>query len=284
LTLDETKDTDKNDLKPSEIARKIDERGIEKSKRKFLPTLVLSVLAGVFIGLGGIYFTFTTAEITINHTFTQIIGGISFSLGLILVVIAGADLFTGNNLMSISLLGKKISIAKLVRNWFIVYVGNFVGSVLIAFLLYLTNVWSNKEDGEFAIRAISIANHKVNLGFSDAFFLAILCNILVCMAIWLATSGRSVISKILAIVFPISAFVALGFEHSVANMYFISFALMLLENPNVPEMLQQSNALIDLSNLHMTGFLSNLLPVTLGNIAGGSIFIGFAYWISFIRK
>jgi formate/nitrite transporter FocA (FNT family) len=129
----------------------------------------LAILAGAFIGFGGIYFTFSTTQTTISDSFTQIIGGVTFSLGLILVVIAGAELFTGNNLMLIPLMGKKISAVKLIRNWLIVYVGNFIGSVLIASLLYLTNMWSNKG-GDFAIRAISIANHKVNLDFSNAFF------------------------------------------------------------------------------------------------------------------
>lgn len=281
--MDNSKDSDKIDLRSLEIARKIDEHGIEKSKMGFLPTLILAILAGAFIGLGGIYFNFSTAQITINVLFTQIIGGLTFSLGLILVVIAGAELFTGNNLMIMSLVGKKISSLKLIRNWIIVYVGNFIGSILIAYLLYLTNVWSI-NGGDFAIRAISIANHKVNLDFSNAFFLAILCNILVCLAIWLATSGRSVTSKILAIIFPISAFVALGFEHSIANMYFISFALILLEDPSIHGILQQSGISVDLSNLNMTGFFKNLLPVTLGNIVGGSIFIGLAYWISYFRK
>lgn len=281
--MDNSKDSDKIDLRSLEIARKIDEHGIEKSKMGFLPTLILAILAGAFIGLGGIYFNFSTAQITINVLFTQIIGGLTFSLGLILVVIAGAELFTGNNLMIMTLVGKKISSLKLIRNWIIVYVGNFIGSILIAYLLYLTNVWSI-NGGDFAIRAISIANHKVNLDFSNAFFLAILCNILVCLAIWLATSGRSVTSKILAIIFPISAFVALGFEHSIANMYFISFALILLEDPSIHGILQQSGISVDLSNLNMTGFFKNLLPVTLGNIVGGSIFIGLAYWISYFRK
>lgn len=281
--MDEIKDSNKKDLYSSEIAKKIERNGIEKSKRKFIPTFTLSILVGIFIGLGGIYFTFATTQITINDSFTQIIGGVTFSLGLILVVIAGSELFTGNNLMLMSLIGKKISPMRLIRNWLIVYIGNFIGSTLIASLLYLTHVWSN-NDGDLAIRAISIANHKVNLNFSDAFFLAILCNILVCLAIWLATSGRSVTSKIFAIVFPISAFVALGFEHSIANMYFISFALILLEDPSIHGIFQQSGILVDLSNLNMIGFFNNLLPVTLGNIVGGSIFIGLAYWISFIRK
>ena len=281
--MENPKDSDKIDLTPSEIAEKIDKRGIEKAKRKFLPTFILSVLAGAFIGLGGIYFTFSTAQVTISESFTQIIGGITFSLGLILVVIAGSELFTGNNLMSISLIGKKISSLKLVRNWVIVYFGNFVGSISIASLLYFTNVWSN-NGGDFAVRAISIANRKVNLDFADAFFLGILCNILVCLAIWLATSGRSVASKILAIVFPISAFVALGFEHSIANMYFISFGLILLEDPTIYGILQQSGFSSDLSNLNSMGFINNIVPVTLGNIVGGSVFIGLSYWISYIRK
>ena len=281
--MDDSKDSDKNDLSASEITRKIVERGIEKSKMSFLSTVMLAILAGVFLGIGGIYFTFSTAQITMNVFFTQIFGGVTFSLGLILIVIAGAELFTGNNLMVISLAGKKITTLKLIRNWVIVFAGNYVGSISIAYLFYLTNVWSN-YGGDFAIRAISIANRKVNLDFAEAFFLAILCNILVCLAIWLATSGRSVASKILAIVFPTAAFIAMGFEHSIANMYFITIGLILVEDPSIPGILQQAGVSIDLSNLNMAGFLKNMLPVTIGNIVGGSIFIGLAYWFTYYRK
>ena len=281
--LDTGKKNDATDLTPSEITEKIVERGIEKSKMGFIPTLVLAILAGVFIGLGGIFFTFTTAEITANASFTQLIGGVSFSLGLVLVVVAGSELFTGNNLMSLSLASKKISAKRLLRNWTIVYFGNFIGSVSIGYLLYLTGMWAN-NDGIFVLRAASIAAHKVNLDFSNAFFLAIICNILVCLAIWLATGGRSISSKILGIVFPISAFVALGFEHTIANMYFIPFALIALENPSVHTIIQQSGMSLDLTNLHIAGFLNNLLPVTLGNVVGGSIFIGLAYYVAFLRK
>lgn len=281
--MDDSKDSDKIDLSASEITRKIVERGIEKSKMGFLPTVMLAILAGVFLGIGGIFFTFSTAQITMNVFFTQIFGGVTFSLGLVLIVIAGAELFTGNNLMIISLAGKKISTLKLIRNWVIVFGGNYVGSISIAYLFYLTNVWSN-YGGDFAIRAISIANRKVNLDFSEAFFLAILCNILVCLAIWLATSGRSVVSKTLAIIFPTAAFIAMGFEHSIANMYFITIGLILVEDPSIHGILQQAGVSIDLSNLNMAGFLKNLLPVTIGNIVGGSIFIGLAYWVTYYRK
>lgn len=281
--MDKSESDGNSDLSPSGIARKISDRGVEKAGYGLLSTAMLAVLAGAFIGLGGIYFTFATAQITISYPFTQIIGGLAFSTGLILVVVAGSELFTGNNLMVMTLVGRRIALTRLVRNWSVVYVGNFAGSILVSGILYMTYVWQN-NNYEFAVRAIAIAAKKTNLGFSDAFFLGILCNILVCLAIWLSTGGRSITGKVLGIIFPISAFVALGFEHSVANMYFMSFALMLMGEPGILNALQQAGLSADVSNINIGGFMNNLLPVTLGNIIGGSLFIGMSYWVAYLRK
>ncbi len=267
---------------PHEIARRIESVGVVKAKLDFFSTSTLAILAGAFISLGGIYFTLATTQITANFAFTQILGGLAFSLGLILVVVAGAELFTGNNLIVMAFASRKISFVRLVRNWSIVYVGNFLGSLLTAAILYFTNIWAT-NNYQFGIRAIMIANNKVNLDFVHAFSLGILCNTLVCLAVWLAMGGRSVTDKILAIIFPISAFVAVGFEHSVANMYFIPFAMMIKGDPNLTSAIHNSGKVIDLSNLTLVGLFNNLLPVSLGNIVGGSIFVGFVYWLIYLR-
>jgi formate/nitrite transporter len=267
---------------PSEIADKVESIGVAKAKLGFYSTATLAILAGAFISLGGIYFTAATSQITLSHSFTQILGGLTFSLGLILVVVAGAELFTGNNLIVMTFASRKISFQKLLRNWSIVYAGNFVGSLLTSVVLYFTNVWA-VNNYQYGIRAITIANNKMNLGFVEAFSLGILCNALVVLAIWLAMGGRNVTDKILGIIFPISAFVAIGFEHSVANMYFLPFALMIKDDPNLLLALHNSVS-IDLSNLNLIGLFNNLLPVSLGNIVGGSLFVGIVYWFIYLRK
>lgn len=197
-------------------------------------------------------------------------------------MVAGAELFTGNNLIVMAFASRKISLQKLLRNWSIVYAGNFVGALLTSVVLYFTNVWA-VNNYQYGIRAVTIANNKMNLDFVEAFSLGILCNALVCLAIWLAMGGRNVTDKILGIIFPISAFIAVGFEHSVANMYFLPFALMIKDDPNLLLALQNSVSM-DLSNLNLTGLFNNLLPVSLGNIVGGSLFVGIVYWFIYLRK
>jgi len=268
---------------PEEIAKRVENVGVTKPKLDFYSTATLAILAGAFISLGGMYFTLATAQITGSYSFTQILGGLAFSLGLILVVVAGAELFTGNNLIIMTFASRKISYAAVLRNWGIVYSGNFVGSLLSATILYFTDIWAN-NNYHFGIRAIMIASNKVNLDFVQAFSLGILCNALVCLAVWLAMGGRSVTDKILAIIFPISAFVAIGFEHSVANMYFIPFALMIKDDPELLSVIQNSDLPVDLSNLDLMGLFSNLLPVSLGNIVGGSLFVGLVYWLIYLRR
>jgi formate/nitrite transporter len=215
---------------------------------------------------------------------TKLIGGLVFSLGLILVIITGAELFTGNNLIVMALVSRKITLGQLLNNWGIVFTGNFIGSVVVVFLIFLTGMWT-AGNASVGVTALTIANAKVNLTFWQALSRGILCNILVCLAVYLCFSGRSVTDKILAILFPITAFVALGFEHSVANMYFIPAGLLLKNSPEVLAAAQDAlGQMPDLSNLTLYGFLvDNLLPVTLGNIIGGTLFVGLAHWFLFLR-
>jgi len=211
----------------------------------------------------------------------RLLGGVSFSLGLILVVIGGAELFTGNNLMIIPWASKRITINQILRNWSLVYLGNFAGALLVAMLI----LWSGHyllANGVIAIHMLEIASKKCELGFGEALTRGILCNMLVCLAIWLSYSTRSFTGKVLAILFPITAFVAAGFEHSVANMYFVPVAILVknLGDPQLWEMIQTSSSQFE-SITWGNFFFTNLLPVSIGNIIGGSLFIGLAYWLSY---
>ena len=207
--------------------------------------------------------------------------GVSFSLGLILVIVAGAELFTGNNLIVMSWAGRQISIWKLLRNWGIVYVGNLLGALSVVVMVYYAGWW--EQDGhQVGVTAVSIANGKVNLSFEAALMRGILANALVCLAVWLAASGRSLIDKALAAIFPVTAFVAAGFEHSIANMYFIPLGLLLRDNPDI---LQAAGPLSgELTRLTLPWMAHNLAAVTLGNILGGGVLVGMVYWFIYLRS
>ena len=269
---------------PKEIASRVETIGTGKANLKFLAKFTLSVLAGVFIAFGAVLFTLVVHDSKMSFGLTQAIGGLSFCLGLILVVVAGAELFTGNNLLVMADGSKKISLGQLLENWVVVYFGNFAGAVSIALWIYLTRQWQMNTNLVGA-KALLIANAKVSLPFIVAFSRGVLCNALVCLAVWLCMSGRTTTDKILSILFPITAFVALGFEHSVANMYFIPMGLLLKNNPAVLEAAAVLTGKVnDFSCLTIRGlFMKNLLPVTLGNIIGGGVLVGLVYWFIYLR-
>ncbi len=251
---------------PREIAMHVEEVGVAKARLPVLDTLALSVLAGAFIAFGAMFSTLVVTGNDVGFGLNRLIGGVAFSLGLILVVVAGAELFTGNNLIVMAWADRKITALQLLRNWTLVFAGNFVGSVGAAVLVYLSGVLQ-LGDGAFGASAAQVASAKVALPFIEAFFRGVLCNALVCLAIWLCFAAHSVTDKILAIIFPISAFVALGFEHSIANMYFIPLGWLL-----------------DADGVSVASFLGNLIPVSLGNIVGGSVFVALVYWLIYDRQ
>jgi formate/nitrite transporter len=230
-------------------------------------------MAGGFIGLGALYFTVVASDAGLSFAASRLLGGLAFSLGLILVVVAGAELFTGNNLQVMAWAGRRITTVELLRNWIIIYLANFVGALGLVLLVLWSEHWRMNGDA-VGITAVKIAAAKASLPFWEAFFKGILCNILVCLAVWLALAGRSVVDKIFAIVFPISAFVAAGFEHSIANMYFIPLGIL------VQEHLSASG----LPAVNWTGLISNLIPVTLGNIAGGGGMVAAVYYLVYCRN
>jgi formate/nitrite transporter len=258
---------------PGEIAERVETIGVAKARLPLISQLTLGVLAGGFIGLGALYFTFITSDPTLGFATSRILGGVAFSLGLILVVVAGAELFTGNNFLVMAWASGRIGTWELVRNWLVIYGANFVGAFGLALLVFLSN-HGQAAGGAVGANAVQIAYAKAALPFAEAFFKGILCNILVCLAVWIALAGRGVIDKIFAIVFPISAFVAAGFEHSVANMYFIPLG-MLLRNSYDPKYADM---------LTWTGLAANLVPVTLGNIIGGGVMVALVYYFVYRHR
>jgi formate transporter len=273
-------------LLPSEMARRAELIGVRKVETPILTMLSLAVLAGAFIALGAIFATTVTAGTASAWPYgvTRLLAGLVFCLGLILVVVGGAELFTGNNLIVMAWANKKVSTYALLRNWGIVYFGNFIGSIGTAVLLFYTGQYKF-GGGAVGQTALSIANSKVHLGFIQAIALGILCNALVCLAVWMTFSARSTLDKIAAIIFPISAFVAASFEHSVANMYFIPIGLFIKNfDPAFTAKIVADTGL-DLSGLTWEAFLiNNLLPVTIGNIIGGAVLVAAIYWSIFLRN
>jgi len=255
----------------------------QKTRESILRLTVLGFFAGVYIGFGAQLATMVTHDLAgvIGVGVAKLISGAVFSVGLMLVVIAGAELFTGNNLILLSVLDRQVGIQKLLRNWGIVYFANLVGSLLLVLLMYESGLW--KTNGALVgAKALLIANAKVNLTFLEAFTRGILCNWLVCLALWIAVSARAVVGKVFAILFPIMAFVASGFEHSVANMFFIPMGLVLKGQATVVSTAGLTGALSNLTIGKM--IIRNLVPVTIGNIIGGAFFVATLYWIVYIRK
>jgi len=268
---------------PAEMAVRVESAGVSKAKLDIMSTFALAALAGAFIALGAVFYTFVIQGSTLDPGISQLLGGLVFCLGLILVIVAGAELFTGNSLIVMAHVSHKITTYQLLRNWSIVYIGNFIGALIMVFLIYYSGHWSASDVG---IKALMIANKKVNLSFVEALMLGVLCNVLVCLAVWLCFAGRSVTDKIMAILFPITAFVALGFEHSVANMYFIPAGLLLTDNADIVTAAgNAAGGVVDITGLTISGFLlNNLLPVTIGNIIGGGVLVGIVYRFIYLRN
>ncbi len=271
-------------LLPPQMAAKAEQIGVAKAEICLAKLFTLAVLAGSFIGLGAAFSTTVTAGLSgAPWGLTRLLAGTTFCLGLILVVVAGAELFTGNNLIVMAWAGGKVSFRALLRNWVVVYLGNLAGSLATAGLVYYSGQYFF-GDRAVGVNALNIANAKCAIAFVPGLALGILCNALVCLAVWLCYSARSVTDKIAAVLFPITAFVAAGFEHCVANMYFISLGLFI--KLGAPEGFWAGLAKTPADWPHLTwqGFwLANLLPVTLGNLIGGTLLVGLVYWFVYLR-
>jgi formate/nitrite transporter len=266
---------------PAEMAGRAQSVGVAKAHLDTLTLLTLGILAGAFIALGAVFATVVGVDSALGWGPTRLLAGVAFSLGLVLVVIAGAELFTGNTLIVMAWLGRQVSTAMLLRNWGLAYVGNAIGALATVGLIYAAGQWK-LAGGKVGASAVSIANAKVELTFIEAVARGILCNALVCLAVWLCFSARSNVDRIFAIIPPIAAFVASGFEHSIANLYFIPLGILLKDEDAV--LAAGGPASDATANLTWTGFLfDNLLPVTLGNLIGGGLLVGAVYWLVYLR-
>jgi formate transporter len=267
---------------PPGMASKAEGVGVKKAGLDALTMFALAILAGAFIGVGAIFSTTVLAGTsTLPYGVARLLGGLVFTTGLILVVVGGAELFTGNNLIVMAFASRKVTLGALLRNWLLVYVGNFVGSIATAYIMFLSKQYTFGS-GAVGITALSIGNSKCSLQFIQAVALGIMCNALVCMAVWLCFSARSTTDKILSIIPPISAFVAAGFEHSVANMYFIPVSLFIsTDSAWLASLGDKAPKFASLTWGNF--FLANLVPVTLGNIIGGAVMVGLVYWFAYLR-
>ena len=271
-------------LLPAEIAEKAEGVGVHKARLDVLSLVALAVLAGAFIALGAMFATtvLAGADGAIPFGVGRLLAGIVFGLGLILVILAGAELFTGNTLMVMAWAAGKLPLIDMLRAWTIVYIGNFIGAVGTALLVFLSGQYLAGH-GAVAAVVLKIAAEKTALPFSQALFLGILCNVLVCLAVWLSLGARTTSGKVLAVVFPVSAFVAAGFEHSVANMYFIPLGLF-VKAWGPAALLSQLGDTAAYAGLTWPAFFVSLIPVTIGNIIGGGALVGGVYWFIYLRK
>lgn len=252
---------------PQEIARKVERIGVAKARAEALTLFVLAVLAGAFISLGALFFTVAVTGSGLGFGPTRVLGGLSFSLGLILVVVAGAELFTGNNLIAMAWASGLIRAREVLRNWLIVYAGNVVGCVGTVLLVACADV-AGLSDGAVGETAVRIAHAKAELSFVEVFARGVLCNAFVCLAVWLAIGARSTTDKVLAIVFPVAAFVAVGGEHSIANWFFLPYGFAV----GAP------------GAVSVVGSCRNLAAATVGNAVGGTLLVAGVYWVAYLRS
>ena len=251
---------------PREIARLVERLGVAKAHTDTVTLVLLAVLAGAFISLGALFFTVVVTKSSLGFGVTRLLGGLSFCLGLILVVVAGAELFTGNNLLALAWASRLIGTREVMRNWLLAYLGNVIGCLGTVLFVVWADV-GGLGGGALADTAIEIARAKADLSLGEAFARGVMCNALVCLAIWLAMGGRSVTDKILAIIFPITAFVTMGFEHSIANWFFLPFGVALDKQGVVS----------------VVGVVWNLVAVSAGNIVGGTLLVAGVYWVAYLR-
>jgi formate/nitrite transporter len=263
-------------IAPPDILDKVEKLGVKKAHTPFGPEFVLSMVAGGAISLGAMFFYIVLGDPTLGYAAQRVLGGVTFALGLSLVMIAGAELFTGNCLLVVAWASRKISVGEMLGNWVTVWVGNLVGSLVMVFLLWECH-FPDLNGGHVGSAVISLALGKLTPDFATIFFKGIMCNLLVCLGVWMAYAGRSVADKIAGMILPIAAFVAVGFEHCVANMLFLPLAWLMVQMGHVP-------AGVDVSAITFVNIIHNLIPATLGNIVGGGGFVGLVYWLAYHKR
>jgi formate transporter len=263
-------------LSPAEIEAKAENLGVSKASMPFMRSFVLSIMAGAFISMGAMFFTLVVGDSDLPFAVQRVLGGCLFSLGLLLVVVCGAELFTGNTMIVMSAASKKISWGAVWKNWLVVFIGNFVGSLVMVGLVYLSGMPS-MDAGQVGQTMVSVASGKMNAEWLTLFAKGILCNFLVCLAVWMAYASRTVVDKMFAVLLPISAFVACGFEHCVANMFFLPMGILLSS-------LGITSAGVDPICVSWMGALWNWSATVPGNIVGGALFVGMMYWLAYHKK
>ncbi|MGL4730973.1 MAG: formate/nitrite transporter family protein [Clostridium sp.] len=265
-------------LSPLEVTEYVEQVGVKKASNRPIQTLFSGILAGAFIALGAFGSAVASHSIG-NFGLSKTVAGLVFPVGLLLVLICGAELFTGNCLLSVAVAEKRISVGAMAKNLTIVFIGNLIGSLIIAGLVYAAGLLDFNHGG-VAAYAIKVATKKANLTFGQALASGILCNIIVCLSVWGSYAAKDVAGKVLMGFIPIFVFVISGFEHCVANMYYFSAGMLSKLNPAYVELSHQPAE--KLANLNMGGIVHNMIPVTIGNIIGGAVCIGLVYW--FIYK
>lgn len=268
---------------PPEMALACEAAGVAKANRDMIGLLVLGLLAGAFIAFGAVFMTVVmTGSSELPWGVSRLLGGLVFSLGLILVIVGGAELFTGDSLMIVACASRRISIGLLLRAWLLVYVGNLVGAIATAALVFLSGQ-HGFDGGGVGKTALAIASAKTSLPAIQLFFLAVLCNVLVCLAVWMSFGAKSLSDKVIIIIPPITAFVAAGFEHSVANLYFLPYALAIKFWAGVEFWTAIGQSAADYPALTAGNAFSNIIVTTLGNLIGGSLMVGAVYWFVYLR-
>ncbi len=260
---------------PAEMAYRVETVGVSKARMALVPMIGLGIMAGAFISFGAMNFITAMAQ-----GLPRIVASLSFCLGLVLVIVAGAEMFTGNNLIAMAWAQGKVRTREIVRNWAWVYVTNLAGCLAVVALAYLSGILHSVDLG-FGVQTLKIAAAKTNMTFSEAFFKGVLCNALVCLAVWLCFAARTVVDRIFCIIFPISAFVNMGFEHCVANMFFIPMGMLAAMDPEIIAAAHLAPEVT--ANLNIGGFIGNLTAVTLGNIFGGTVLVAGMYYVVYMR-
>ncbi len=273
-----------DELLPHQITEKADDIAYSKATKAFLSAFYLAITAGMFISLAFVfYITVTTGMQDMPWGLSKLIGGLAFSMGLLLVVVVGGELFTSSTLTLIAKASHRITTGRMLKNWAVVYFGNYVGATFLVFLIFFAGLY-NADNGQWGLNALQVAQHKLHHSFTEAVALGTLCNIMVCLAIWMAFGARTITDKMFAVLLPVAMFVASGFEHSIANMFMVPTGIM-IHHYAPPEFWtligRNPSEFADITSANF--IINNLIPVTIGNIIGGGVIVGLMHWMIYLR-
>lgn len=273
-----------DELLPHQITKKADDVAYSKATKAFVSAFYLAITAGMFISLAFVfYITVTTGSENMPWGISKLIGGLAFSMGLLLVVVVGGELFTSSTLTLIAKASNRITTARMLKNWAVVYFGNFIGAAFLVILIFLAGLYG-ADNGQWGLNALQVAQHKLHHTFTEAVALGMLCNIMVCLAIWMAFGARTITDKMFAVLLPVAMFVASGFEHSIANMFMVPTGIMIhhFASPEFWSAIGHSpSEFADITTINF--IIHNLIPVTIGNIIGGGVVVGLMHWMIYLR-